>query len=211
MDDEIAAELEGPAEVGGGESIVDHERHAGIVRDRGDLAQIHHLEAGVAERLAEDEARRGPDRRLEGGGLARVDEGRGDAEAGERVMKEIVAAAVDRGRGDDVPAQAHEGGDAEMEGGLAARGADRTDPALEGCDALLEHRRRRVRDARVDVADALEVEEACGVVHVLEDIRGRLVDRHGARTRGRIGTLAGMKRQGVELEVLGIDHGITSK
>jgi len=98
-----------------------------------------------------------------------------------------------------------------MEGGLAARGADGPHPALECCDTLLEHRRRRVRDARVDVADALEVEEACGVVHVLEDIRGRLVDRHGARARGRIGTLAGMKRQGVELEVLGIDHGITSK
>ncbi len=54
---------------------------------------------------------------------------------------------------------------------------------------------------------ALQVEQRGGVVGVAEDIGGGLVDRHRARAGGRIGLLAGMQAQRVEMEELGIGHG----
>jgi hypothetical protein len=70
--------------------------------------------------------------------------------------------------------------------------------ALQGCDALLEHGLGRVHDARVDVAEGLEVEQRRGVVDVLEHIGRRLVDRRGAGAGGGIRVGAGVDRQGVE-------------
>ncbi len=207
MGDDVGAQLEGAAEIGRGEGIVDHERQAGLVGDLGDGRDVHYLEPGIAERLAVEEARLGPYRRLEGGGVARIDEARDDAEARQGVVEEIVAAAIERGRGDDMPALAHERGDAEMERRLAACRGDGADAAFECRDALLEHGDRRIRDAAVDMAGALEVEERGRLVDILEDEGGGLVDGHGAGARRRIGSLAGMEREGVEFEVLGIDHG----
>ena len=129
------------------------------VGDLGDRGDVQDLEAGIADRLAEHEAGLGPDRRGEGGRVARIDEARLDAEARQRELQQVGAAAIERLGGDDMPAGAHQGRDREVERGLAARGRDRADPALERGDALLQHRRGRVRDARVDVAGALEVEQ----------------------------------------------------
>ena len=89
-------------------------------------------------------------------------------------------------------------GDGEMHRRHAARGADRADAAFQRGEPLLEHRRRRVGDARIDVAGAFEVEQRGGVIGVLEHVRGGLVDRHGARAGRRIGVLAGVQAQRLE-------------
>ena len=70
--------------------------------------------------------------------------------------------------------------------------------ALQGRNALLEHGLGRVHDARIDVAEGLEVEQRRGVIDVLEHIGRRLVDRRGAGTGGGVRMGAGMDRQGVE-------------
>src|SRR5580658_565483 len=98
------------------------------------------------------------DRRAEAVEIARLDEARGDAEARQRMGEEIDGAAVERGRGDDVVAGAGERRDGEMHRRHTARRAHRADPLLERGKALLEHRRRRIGDARVDVPGTLEVE-----------------------------------------------------
>ena len=46
----------------------------------------------------------------------------------------------------------------------------------------------------------LQGEELGGVVGVLEDVRGRLIDRHRPRAGRRVGALAGVHRQRVEPE-----------
>ena len=56
--------------------------------------------------------------------VARGHEGGLDAEAGQGVGEQVVRAAVEARRGDDVPALAHEGGDGQVQGGLPARRGD---------------------------------------------------------------------------------------
>jgi hypothetical protein len=126
------------------------------------------------------------------------------------VGEEVVRAAVDRARRDDMAALAHQGGDREVEGGLAAGGADRPHPALEGSDPFLEHRDRGVGDAAVDVAGALEIEQGGRLVDVAEDIGRGLVDRHGACPSRRVWLLAGMQAEGVEAQEFGVGHGRAS-
>src|ERR1700722_20236693 len=80
-----------------------------------------------------------------------------------------------------------------------ARGrADGPAPALQAGDALLQHRDGRVAQARIDIAVALQVEERGGVVDILENIGGGLVDRGRARTGGGVGGGSGMNGKGLE-------------
>ena len=104
-------------------------------------------------------------------------------------------------------AGAHQRRHREVQRGLSARRRHRADAAFERGDALLEHRRGRVGDARVDMARAFQIEQRGGIIGVGEDIGGGLVDRHRARAGRRVGLLAGMQAQRVEFRQLGIDHG----
>ena len=63
----------------------------------------------------------------------------------------------------------------------AGRGGERRAAAFERRDALLERRDGRIGDARIDVAERLQVEQARRVVGVVEHERRRLVDRQRAR------------------------------
>jgi hypothetical protein len=100
----------------------------------------------------------------------------------------------------------HERGDGEEQRRLSARGRNRGDPAFERRHPLLEHRHGRIRDARVDVPGALQVEQRRGVIGVREEIGGGLVDRHGAGVHHRIGLLPGVQGQRVEAQEFGIGH-----
>ena len=64
---------------------------------------------------------------------------------------------------------------------------------FERCDALLQHVRGRVHDARVDVSEFLQREQARRVVGILKDERSGLIDRNGARPGGRIRRIAVMQ------------------
>src|SRR6185295_12755793 len=55
--DNVGAEVLGPAQVGGGERVVDDQRHAGLSGDGGDRRQVDDDAAGVGDRLAEDGSR----------------------------------------------------------------------------------------------------------------------------------------------------------
>ena len=82
--------------------------------------------------------------------------------------------------------------------GVARRGADAADAALERGEALGQRHHRRVGQARVDEAELLEVEEPGGVVDVAEHVGGVLVDRRLPRAGRRVGLGAGVNLQRVE-------------
>jgi hypothetical protein len=65
---------------------------------------------------------------------------------------------------------------------------------------LLEHGGGRVADARVDVAVLLQLEKLRGLIGAVEDVGGRLVNRHGARAGLGVGHVAGMDHAGLETE-----------
>jgi hypothetical protein len=74
-------------------------------------------------------------------------------------------------------------------------------PALQRGDALLEGRHRRVADARIDVAEGLQVEQAGGVLGRIEDEGAGLVDRQRARAGRRVRLGAGMQAEGFDAVV----------
>ncbi len=176
------------------------------MRNRGHVRDVEHVEAGVAEGFGEQHLGIRPDRGAPGVEVARIDEGGLDAEALQRVGQQVVRAAVQRARRHDVRAGAGDGGQAEVHGGLAAGDGDAGHAAFQRGDAFFQHRVGRVRNARIDVAGALHVEQRGGVVGILENEGRGQVDRRGARAGGRVGRRAGVQRQGVEAGIMGTAH-----
>lgn len=195
---DVGAEFDRPAEIRRREGVVDQQWNFCFMRDLCNLRDVQHLEAGIADGLADHEARVGLDRGAETVEVARLHEGGGDAEARQRVGQDIDRAAIQRRRRDDMFAGADERCDGEMQGGHAARRADRADAAFQRGDPLFEHRYRRIGNPGVDVAGTLEIEQRRRVIGVLKHERGGLVDRHRARAGERIRMLAGIKAERFE-------------
>ena len=206
MDHDVAAMLDRPAEIGRGEGRIDHQRQLGLVGDLGQARHVEHLEAGIAQHLGVDQLGLRPDRGAEALQVPGLDEARGDAEARQGMGQQVDAAAVERGRGDDMGALVHQGRDRQIHGGVARGRRDRPDAHLERRDALLEHRDGWVGDPAVDVPGALQIEQRRSVLAVVEHVGGGLVDRHRTRPGRRVGPLAGVQGKSVELEELGIGH-----
>ena len=149
---------------------------------------------GLRQRLAEERlgvrADRGPPL-VEVVGV--VDERDLDAQLGQRVVEEVVGAAVQRRRRHDVVAGLGQVEDRQRLGRLArltARAPGCRRPcaaALERGDARLEHGLGRVHDPGVDVADLGQREQVGRVLGVAELVAGGLVDRHGPGAGGRVG------------------------
>ena len=154
--DDVAAEAERTAEDRSREGVVDDERHAVLVGDLRELGDVENAAGGVRHRLAEDALGVGAEGLLDLL-LARVgvDEGELDAELLQRDREEVEGAAVDLRRGDDVVAGVAEVEDRESRRGLAGRGENRGDAALERGDLLSHHVVGRVRKAGVEVAGRL--------------------------------------------------------
>ncbi len=195
MHHDVGAELDRPAEIGGCEGVVDQERNAGGMGDFRDLRNIEHLEARVADGLADDEPGVGADRGAEALEIARLDEGRRDAEARQSVREQIDGAAIERGGRDDMVARAQQRDDGEVHRGHAACGANGAHAAFQCRKPLFQNGGRRVGNAGVDVAGALQIEQGCRVVRILKDIGSRLVDRNGARAGHGIGMLASVQAE----------------
>ena len=132
-----------------------------------------------------------------------VDEADLDAELGQRIVEQVVRAAVEPRAGHDVIAGAGEVQYRECLGGLPGGQEQRGHAALERGDALLDDVGGRVPDAGVDVARHLEPEQGGGVCGVVEGVRRGLVDRQGAGVGGRVGLLAGVDLPGLERPVRG--------
>ena len=203
---DVGAELDRPAEIGRREGVVDQQRDLRVVRDLRDLGNIQHFEAGIADGLADHQPGIGPDRSAKFVERARLDEGRGDAEARQRVRQQVDGAAIERGRGDDVVAGVEQRRDRQMQRRHAARGADGADAAFQRGQPLFQHRRGRIRNPCIDVAGAFEIEQRRGVIGILKDVRGGLIDRHRARAGDGVGMLAGVQAEGFESGRLGCGH-----
>ena len=198
MEQQIGAVIEGFQQIGRGKSRIDHQRQAMRVRDRRHRGNVEHVQPGVAQRLGKQRLRVGPDGGAPGVQIARLDEGGFDAEARQRVMQEIVRAAVERTGGDDVRAGAGDRREAEVQRCLATRGGDAGDPAFERRDSFLQHRVGRIGDARIHMACALHVEQRRGVIGIAEDEGSGEIDRRGARPGVRVGRLSGVQAERIK-------------
>ena len=115
-----------------------------------------------------------------------LDEADLDAEFGQRVVEQVVGAAIEPGAGHDVIARGGEVQDGERLGRLARGQKHRGHPAFQGGDALFDDVGGRVPDAGVDVAGDFQAEQGRGVSGVVEGVRRGLVDRQRAGVGGRV-------------------------
>src|SRR5687768_5404945 len=90
--------------------------------------------------------------------------------------------------------------------GDAAGERHRTASGFEAGDALLEHRDGRVHDARVGIAELLQIEVRRRRFRIFEHVARRLIDRHRPRAGIRVGALPGMYLTGVESELAAFFH-----
>ena len=172
------------------------------MRDRRDLFDVDDDAAGVGEVLDKD--RLGPrgHRAAEILRIGRVDKMAGPAELLERQAELGQGAAIEVARGDELIARLHQREKHQELRGVARGRRDRGAATFEAGDALFEHRHGRIGEARIDVAEIVQVEERGGMVDILEDIGCRLVDRGRARPGHRIRRGTGMHRAGLEAVAL---------
>jgi hypothetical protein len=197
--DDVRAVLEGPEQVRRRDGVVDDERDAAGMCDVRHARDVEHVGPGVAEGLGEESPRVRPNRGLPLLEVVRVvDERHLDPELGERVVEQVVGAAVEARTGDDVVTGGSQREQRESLGRLPARHRDRGDTALESRDPLLDHGLGRVHDPAVDVAGLGEGEQVGRVLGVPERERRRLVDRGRAGSRGGVGRGTGVHLLGLE-------------
>ncbi len=192
----------GRQRIGEAAGVVDHQRHALLVGDSGQLFHVGNVELGIAQGFGVDS----PGLRVDGGAQAvkviRIDKADGDAETRQGVVEEVVGAAVERGGGDDFVSGAGQGKDGQSLRGLARGGGQCSRAPFEGGDPLLEDVGGRIHDAGIDVAEFLQAEEPGGVVGVLKDVRGGLVDGDGAGSGGWVRFLTGVNGKCGEMLLL---------
>ena len=143
-----------------GHGVVDDQRQPVRMRHVGHRGDVEHRQAGVAQALGEDRAGVGLDRRGKGLGLGRIDEAGCDAELGQVDRQHRHAAAVQRAGGHHMVAGLQQGHQRHRLGRHAAGRGHRGAPAFQRRDALLQRRDRRVAQARIDIAEGLQVEQA---------------------------------------------------
>ena len=209
MDDDIDAPFKRAVEHRRQAGVVDDDRHADLAGDRGDLFEREDVQRRIAEALAIERLGVRTDGPAERVGILGVDERHLDADPGQRVVEEIVGAAVKLRDGHDVVAGAGEIENGIRDRRLAGRVGERAGAALERRHPLLEDVGRWIHDPRVDVPEFLQRKQVCGVLGVAEYVAGRLVDRDGARARRGIRRLAGVKSPcSKSFEVHGRIHGL---
>jgi len=197
--DDVGAVFERPAQRRRRERVVHEQRDAVVVSDVGQPFDVRRDERRIADGLEVDVGGVVVDGFLVGLVVQRVDEAGFDAVARRGVGEVGVGATVQRRRRNDVVTRVGEQEGGEVERRHPGGGGDGTDAAFECGDALLQDVVRRVHQPRVDVARLLQGELRSGVLRVLKDVRGGLVDRWRASVRVRLRCLLS-DVQGVRLE-----------
>ena len=159
-----------------------------------DGINIRNITVGVAQSLEVDSLGVGLDSVLDLFQIVSVHKGGGDAELGQGVLQQVVAAAVDGLLSYDVVAGLSQCLDGVGDGSCTGSSSQSSHAAFQSGNALLEHILGGVGQTAIDVAS--------GVLAVAEDIGSGLVDRHSTGIGSGIGLLlANVKLQGLKFIV----------
>ena len=193
------AVLNGADQVRGAEGVVDDQRQAVLVGNGGNGINIRDITVGVAQRLQIHSLGVGLDRGLHLCKVVGIHEGGVDAELGQSVRQQVVAAAVDGLLCHDVVTGLCQCLNGVGDGGCTGSGSQCCHAALQRCNALFKHILRGVGQTAVDVTCIGQTEAVCGVLAVAEHIGRGLVDGHRTGIGGGVGLLlTDMKLQGLK-------------
>ena len=202
VDDDVGAPLDGTAQRGRRRGVVDHQAAARARARSRPAARCRRMSSlGLPSVSVYTRLGAAVDGRAQAVEVVGIDEPHRDAQLRQRVVEQVVGAAVERSGGDDLVARRGQRDDGERLRRLARGQRQPRDAAFERGNALLEDVGGRVHDAGVDVAELLQREQPGGMVGIVEDVGGGLVDGDGARLGGGIGRLAAMHGQGGEMSL----------
>ncbi len=148
------------------------------MRDFRQLFEIGYVAERIAHRFTKD--RLGPvvDQLFECLRVTIIGEAHINAVLRQSVCKQVISAAVKRRGRHDVVTRLGDGHHGISDGGHAGSQPQCCDAAFQFSHTLFQHIRRRVHDARVNIALNLEVKQVCTMLGIVECIGCRLIDRH---------------------------------
>ena len=157
MADDVGAPGEGFTEIGGGQGVVDDQRNTCLMGDRRHALEIDDDAAGIGEVLEEDCFGARGQRLAEILRVGRVDKMAPPAELFEREPELSQRAAIEITRGDELVSRFHQREEDQELRGMARGGGKRGAAAFEAGDPLFEDRDCGVVEARIDVAEIVQV------------------------------------------------------
>ena len=178
MHDDIGAILDRPHQIGRGERVIDDQRHAGFLGDRGDGGDVSNNAAGIGDRLDEDRLDLRRQRGAERLRVGRIGKAHRPAAFLEGVRELVDRSAIELPRRDELIPWLEQRVEDQHLRGVTGRHRKRRRPAFKRRDPLLEHGLGRIGDARIDVAERLEVEQRRRVIDIVEH-EGTWSDRSG--------------------------------
>ncbi len=126
------------------------------------------------------------------------------------VPQQVVGAAIDGCLSDNVLPCMSQCGDCIGNSCCTGSNGQSTDAALKGIDSLLENALCGVRQSPVDVAGIAQCETICGMLCIVEHIRGCLINRNGSGIGSRICLLLSyVQLLGLKFEFM-FAHGLIS-
>ena len=181
---DVGAPLKGTAHHGRREGVVDHQRHAVVMRGLGKALNIEHGKGRVGNRLAKDELGIG----LKGClqlliGAVGGDKRASHAHAAHGVGEQVIRTAVDSRARDHVITGTGHVKDREEVRGHARTREHRSGAALHLADLGGNQIARGILQTAVEVARLLQVKQLAHVLGRVVFPRGGLVDGHLARLR----------------------------
>ena len=193
--DDVGAVVERPAQIGRRQRVVDDQRHARALGNRGHRLDVGDDPARIGDRFDEDRLGLFAHAALEARDVVGVGPNHVPAEVLEGVVELVDRATVELLRGDELLAGSHQDVHHHDLGGMPGGDREPGGAAFERRHPLFEHRVGRVADAGIDVAERLQPEQRRGVIDVVEHERRGLIDRSGAGAGRGIGLRAGVDRQ----------------
>src|SRR5690606_15526118 len=139
--------------------------------DLRNLLQINESAAGIGKALYEDCARFIVNLILEGRNVLGIGPAHMPIEVLEGGAKLVHRTAIELTRGDEVAARLHECVEDEKLSRMAGGSGERRRATFKRCNALFQNRLSGVHDARIDIAEGLQTEQRCRMLHVVEHVR----------------------------------------
>ena len=197
VDHDVRAVLDGTDQVGSAEGVVNYQGQAVLMGDFGNGVDIGDIAVGVAQGLEVDGLGVLLNGALDFRKVVRIHKGGGNAELGQGVGQQVIAAAVDGLLGDNVIARLSQSLNGVGDSRRTGSQSQGRHAALQSCQALFQYILGGVGQTAVDVARIRQAKPRRRMGRIAEYVRRRLINRHRSGIRRGIGLfLTHMQLQG---------------